>query len=149
MMSFDRFERAADFLDRAAASREQRMAMTKTLKAALLNEFEEEMVSTRKILECVPEEKFAWKPHEKSFTLGKLANHLAAMPGIAEVIIKKQGCRPPEAASKAELLASFDKNTAACREARGGLSREQLAGDILVTPPSRSRCGGFCGAGDS
>ena len=135
MMSFDRFERAADFLDRAvAASAEEKVEMTKTLKSALVEEFEEEAAATRKILECVPEEKFTWKPHERSFTLGKLANHLAAMPGIAEIIVKKRGSRPPEAASKAELLESFDKNTAAFREALGALSDEQLAGDILVTP---------------
>ena len=138
MMSFDRFERAADFLDRAvAASAEEKVEMTKTLKSALVEEFEEEAAATRKILECVPEEKFTWKPHEKSFTLGKLANHLAAMPGIAEIIVKRRGSRPPEAASKAELLESFDKNTAAFREALGALSDEQLAGDILVTPTAK------------
>ena len=135
LMSFERFERAADFIDQAiAASAPQRAPMTKTLKEALLEEFEEEMIATRKMLECVPEGKFAWKPHEKAFTLGKLANHAAAIPAIAEVILKKRGWRPPEAASKTELLESFDKNTAACQEALAGLSDEQLAGNISVTP---------------
>jgi hypothetical protein len=32
----------------------------------LLTEFEQEMAGTRKTLERVPENKFSWKPHEKS-----------------------------------------------------------------------------------
>ena len=135
MMSFDRFEKAADFLDKAiAASRGKNGEMTKTLKAALLDEFEEEMIATRRILECVADEKFDWRPHEKSFTLCKLANHVAAIPGIAEVIVKKRGSRPPEATSNAELLAYFDRNTASCREALASLSDEQLAENVLVMP---------------
>jgi uncharacterized damage-inducible protein DinB len=47
--------------------------------AALFAEFEKEMANTRKILECVPDDRFAWTPHEKSSSLGKLANHLAAL----------------------------------------------------------------------
>jgi len=136
MMSFERFERAAEFLDQAvAASQTQKVEMSKTtLKSALLIEFEEEMSATRKILECVLEDKFDWRPHEKSPSLGKLANHVAVMPGIAVLIIKKRGERPPEASSKAELLVNFDKHTAACREVFNGLTEEQLAGNILVTP---------------
>ncbi|MBV8845709.1 MAG: MerR family transcriptional regulator [Bryobacterales bacterium] len=138
MMSFDRFERAADFLDRAAAaSTGGNIEMTKSLKSALLDEFEEEMAATRTVLECVPEDKFAWKPHERSFTLGRLANHVAILPGLTEIILKKRGSRPPEAASKAELLEYFAKNVAACREALAGLTDEQLAGDIMVTPTAK------------
>lgn len=104
-----------------------------TLKSGLLDEFDQEMEATRKILERIPEDKFGWKPHEKSMTLGKLANHVAAMPAIAEVIVKKQGARPSEAASKADLLGAFDKHVKACREALAGLTDDQLAGTILVT----------------
>lgn len=135
MMSFERFEKAADFLDKAvAASRGKSEQMTKALKAALLEEFEEEMIATRKILECVADEKFDWRPHERSFTLGKLANHVAAMPGIVELIVKKRGSRPPEATTSAELLAYFDKNITSCREVLASLSDEQLAEDVLVMP---------------
>lgn len=136
MMSFERFERAADFLDcaiAASAPREVRVSQT-TLKSALLEELEEEMAATRRILERVPEDRLAWSPHEKSPTLGKLANHLVAMPGVAAVIIKKRGTRPPEVATKAELLESLDRNFRACREAIEALSEGQLAGNIFVTP---------------
>ena len=37
---------------------------------SLLPEFDHEMQSTRKLLECVPDGKFGYKPHEKSMTLG-------------------------------------------------------------------------------
>jgi hypothetical protein len=56
----------------------------------LLSEFDREMVKTRKILECVPGDRFSWRPHEKSSTLATLANHLAAMPIFVAVVIN--GC---------------------------------------------------------
>ena len=34
----------------------------------LLPEFDAEVASTRKVLTAVPEEKFGWRPHAKSFT---------------------------------------------------------------------------------
>jgi uncharacterized damage-inducible protein DinB len=142
-MSYERFEKAADFLDQAVAAAEgRRMEMppetTETakpcLRALLLAEFDEEMVATRKLLACVPDDKFSWSPHEKSFTLGKLANHVAAMPGIGAVILKRAGIRPPEVATRADLLASFDKHVASCREELAALTGERLAGKMLVNP---------------
>jgi len=136
MMSYERFEKAADLLDQAiAASSTEKKEMTKTtLKSSLLDEFEEEMQATRKVLERVPDDQFEWRPSEKSFTLGKLANHIAAIPGVAVVFLKHQGVRPPEAANSAELLASFDKHVAACREQLENMSEERLAGKMLVLP---------------
>jgi len=52
------------------------MAITKSL----LPEFDNEMAKTRKTLERVPGEKFAWKPHDKSSSMGALATHLANLP---------------------------------------------------------------------
>ena len=48
-----------------------------TLVELLLPEFDREMASTRKMLAAVPEDKFAWRPHAKSFTMGRLAGHVA------------------------------------------------------------------------
>ena len=45
----------------------------------LLQELELEAPSTRKTLERVPE-KFDWKPHAKSMSLGRLAQHLSEIP---------------------------------------------------------------------
>lgn len=54
--------------------------MGTSISAQLLPEVEHEFASTRKILEQVPDDKLAWKPHEKSMTLGRLAGHVAEMP---------------------------------------------------------------------
>lgn len=104
-----------------------------TLSEILLPEFDHEMANTRKTLERVPEDKFAWKPHEKSTSLGGLATHLANIPSWTkntfnqdELDIAPVGGPPfrlEEAKSRAELLAAFDKNVA---DARGALA---AAGD--------------------
>jgi len=46
----------------------------------LLPEFDEEMMNTRKLLECVPDGKFDYQPHAKSMTLARLASHVAELP---------------------------------------------------------------------
>lgn len=53
--------------------------MTET--AIPLKEFDLEMDATRRLLERVPTEHGEWKPHEKSFALGHLAQLVAEMPG--------------------------------------------------------------------
>jgi uncharacterized damage-inducible protein DinB len=47
----------------------------------LFKEWERESPFTKKMLERVPADKFAWKPDEKSRPLGALALHVAALPG--------------------------------------------------------------------
>jgi len=49
-------------------------------KDALIAELKNEAGNTRKILVKIPQEKFAWKPHEKSMTIGRLAAHIAEIP---------------------------------------------------------------------
>jgi uncharacterized damage-inducible protein DinB len=46
-----------------------------------LAEFDLEMATTRRVLERVPDAKGPWKPHEKSFPLGHLAQLVSTMPG--------------------------------------------------------------------
>src|SRR5260370_7305529 len=48
---------------------------------ALLPEFDQEMASTRKCLARIPDDKFSFKPHPKSFDMGSLAMHIATMLG--------------------------------------------------------------------
>ena len=111
-----------------------------TATEALLADFDREMAQTRKMLECVPEEKFGWKPHEKSFTLGKLANHLANLPAAAPVIILGMGKPQPEVASVAELLKNFDDRIVTARTALAATDDQHLAKSVRVTPKeSRER----------
>ena len=46
-----------------------------TIADTLLPEFDQEMATTRKVLERVPTDKGQWKPHPKSFSLGHLVHH--------------------------------------------------------------------------
>ena len=51
-----------------------------TLADDLTAVFTDEARRTRNVLEVVPKDRFGWRPHEKSMTLGELAGHLAQMP---------------------------------------------------------------------
>ncbi|MBV8729649.1 MAG: damage-inducible protein DinB, partial [Acidobacteriia bacterium] len=64
----------------------------------------------------------------------KLANHVAAIPGIASVFLRRTGGKPPEAETKADLLAVFDKNVHDCREQLATMNEDRLAGNMLVNP---------------
>src|SRR6185295_20189493 len=97
----------------------------------ILPEFEHEMANTRKTLERVPDDKFAWKPHEKSFAMGALATHLSNLPSWAGVTINMEEfdmspggvpLKTPELHSAGEVLAQFDKNVAEARAAIAGAS---------------------------
>jgi len=98
----------------------------------LLLEFDEEMPGTRRILERVPEASFAWKPHEKSMTLGRLASHLADLPNRCSTIISTEtyvrvpGTPPFAAASTSDLLEHFDTAAESARTALGSLREDQL-----------------------
>lgn len=108
------------------------MLFLMSISETLLPEFDQEMANTRKILDCVPEDKFAWKPHAKSMSMDRLASHLAEMPTWGAMIINQDkldmtpGTKPFVAANKAELLEALDKNVAAARAAIAGASDEHL-----------------------
>lgn len=95
---------------------------------ALLPEFDREMTTTRKLLERVPDDKFEWKPHEKSMSLGGLATHVATVPMWGQMALTQSeidiGGNPhvPAITSRAELLAAFDRNVASTRAALVGRS---------------------------
>jgi DNA-binding transcriptional MerR regulator/uncharacterized damage-inducible protein DinB len=134
-MSFERFERAADFLDRAVAAAPTPTNNRRDVAETLSAEFAEEMANTRRMLERVPEDKLAWKPHEKSSTLAKLASHIAAIPIFPLLLVKMEvGEKLPEVASKLELLERFDKNVAAGRDALMKVDDDRLERKIPVSP---------------
>ena len=83
-------------------------------KDALIAELKYESELTRKMLERVPLEKSEWKPHEKSFKLGRLATHVAEIPHWISRIINiddwdfmVQGFSGQVAQSKEELMQIF------------------------------------------
>jgi uncharacterized damage-inducible protein DinB len=93
------------------------------IKDSLLPEFDHEMATTRRVLDRVPEEDFAWKPHVKSMSLGQLAGHIANIPFWCTATLDRTvldlDTLPPQApaqpASRAALLEAFDARVAAAR----------------------------------
>jgi uncharacterized damage-inducible protein DinB len=101
----------------------------------LLREFDLEMASTRKTLERVPEDRLTWKPHEKSMVLGRLAGHLAELPGFGlrmmqtesfDVASRQPGQKATVAESQTQVVELFDKNVASLRAALAGASDAEL-----------------------
>lgn len=101
-----------------------------TIGAKLVSEFDRETAKTRQILECAPAEKLEWRPHERSSTLGKLANHFAPMPIFAAAIVNGMAKRSHDATSNPALLEAFDQNIAASREVLGAASDEHLTATV-------------------
>ncbi len=108
------------------------------IRDALLPEYDHEMGTTRRLLERTPEAELAWKPHEKSMSLGQLAGHIANIPHWCDAILRHsvfdiatagEDTRPKLPVSVAALLAEFDQKVAA---ARAGLS---TVGDSEMLAP--------------
>ncbi len=85
------------------------------LNEPLIEEITEEAKPTRKLLEIVPADSFAWKPHDKSFTLGRLSSHVAEIFGWTKSILEtdeldfaKIDYKPMEFSSSADMVKYFD-----------------------------------------
>jgi uncharacterized damage-inducible protein DinB len=112
------------------------MELDMPIRDMILPEFDREMATTRKTLERVPEGKSDWKPHDKSMSLGRLAGHLAELPGLGARAIELESLdfRPPGAPprqpfvmdSRKALLEVFDKNVANTRAGLAAASDEAL-----------------------
>ena len=93
----------------------------------LLNELDEEAVTTRRVLERVPGDQLAWRPHEKARTLGELALHVAIVPGrVAELVASPSPAQAPDFVdprprSASDLIPSLEESIAAARRALGGM----------------------------
>ena len=105
-----------------------------SISETLLPEFDQEMATTRRLLERVPSEKAEWKPHPKSFALGHLAQLVSGMPGWITKTIRETELNlatgPGYSFETTEtLLGVFDKNV---REAREAIAAAKDA-DFAVT----------------
>jgi len=95
---------------------------------ALLVELDAETPATRRVLERVPADRFEWRPHPKSMSVGQLAQHVAAIPGHVARLAQMDGldvATVPTGYASCEsrdaLLGSFDGSVAAIREVLAGL----------------------------
>ncbi len=90
-----------------------------TLKDFAFGDLNRELDVTRTVLERLPDDKFTWKPHEKSMSLGRLAMHVATLPQWMADTLDRDGLNmadPPkmrtEPESKSDLLQTFDQHAA-------------------------------------
>jgi uncharacterized damage-inducible protein DinB len=103
----------------------------------VLPEFDQEMASTRKVLERIPDDKLDWQPHPKSHTIGWNANHLANLPdwlvhtvstpSLDIAPVGGKGFELPKLAGRQEILEHFDQNVAAARAAIVSAKDEHMA----------------------
>lgn len=99
----------------------------------LLQELEQEAQTTKRVLARVPTDRLAWKPHEKSMTLGELALHVAELPsGIAQLAMTIPFTPPdfsqrPSADATTDLPATLERSVAAARSTLGHLSDAEMA----------------------
>jgi uncharacterized damage-inducible protein DinB len=87
-----------------------------SLADIFIRELELEAKTTRRVLERVPTDKLTWKPHVKSMSLGRLAQHVATIPGSISGMAKldsfdvEKFSEPPALESTAAILAAFDES---------------------------------------
>jgi uncharacterized damage-inducible protein DinB len=101
----------------------------------LIAEYDREAASTRKILEALPEDfDPGYQPHPKSMTFGRLAGHVAEIPGGWALHTLNQSelifplghkFEPYVATSKAALLEQFDKQVAEVKAALASFDTEK------------------------
>jgi uncharacterized damage-inducible protein DinB len=102
----------------------------------LLPEFDQEMASTRKVLERLPDDKLDWKPHPKSNTIGWNANHVADTVNWLVLALTKPSLDMaptdgpkyefPALTSRKQILELFDRNVAAARKAIAETKDEEI-----------------------
>jgi uncharacterized damage-inducible protein DinB len=116
----------------------------------LLPEFDQEMATTRRLLERVPTEHGEWRPHPRSFPLAHLAQLVATMPGWLTRTVRDTHIDLSQGAgysyqTTAALLEQFDRHVAEARAALAGATDAELGMDwslkhgdrVLFTSPRR------------
>ena len=107
-----------------------------TIAETLLCDFDTEAISTRRVLERVPDDKLSWKPHEKSMTLQTLATHVGQLPHFGLTILSTPlldmaatKFPRPSFESVAKLLETSAGAAAELRTVLAGMSDDELSAD--------------------
>ncbi|MGE3244050.1 MAG: DinB family protein [Pirellulales bacterium] len=110
------------------------------ISTAMLAEFEQELATTRRFLERVPEDKLAWRPHEKSMTAGQLALHMAQVPeGVLRFAVQDVAEAPdfnagrPGPESLREVLDTLEAGAAFVREQLPAIDDARMRATFRVT----------------
>ena len=98
---------------------------------SMINELRQEAITTRRVLERVPEEKLSWKPHRTSMSLGQLSLHVASIPGDLTRLAQldafdasEANFVPPEANSIDQILTALDASVNAAESYLSGLDNK-------------------------
>ena len=98
---------------------------------SMINELRQEAITTRRILERVPEEKLSWKPHRTSMSLGQLSLHVASIPGDLTRLAQldafdasEANFVPAEANSLDQILRAFDDSVNSAESYLAGLDNK-------------------------
>lgn len=82
-----------------------------------LKEMEDTAVTSRKMLERIPTDKFDWQPHPKSMTVKRLATHIAELPSWVtmtlttdELDFANNPYQPVDVNTTEELLTYFERS---------------------------------------
>ena len=114
-----------------------------TIAETLLPEFDREMATTRRLIERVPEDRLAWKPHAKSMALGALSEHLGQLALWGRLTITASGvdleqmARPPgyqPLATRAALLAPLRHRGGGVPGGAGRPYRRRADGAVDAAP---------------
>jgi uncharacterized damage-inducible protein DinB len=119
------------------------------LKDLLLVEYDHEVGTTKRLIERAPEDQLAWKPHDRSMSLGGLATHLGQIvawsgPLLNDTSFDLAQARPPVEAhtSRAAIVDAFDRTTAEARRSMDKTDAEYESvwtlkrdGHVLFTLP--------------
>ena len=105
---------------------------------SILTELDQEAQTTKRVLERIPDDKLAWKPHPKSFSLGQLGLHIARLPGGLSAAIAADTMEVPsfaqtEPKSRKEILDTFSQSLASAKETLKTMDDARLASTWTLT----------------
>lgn len=122
--------------------------MIGTMSLALRAEFDAEMRLTRDTLEALPDTGLDWRPHPQSFTLGRLAMHVASLPSWLPAFVDHDsydmgagGSGPAVPTGKPAVLDAFEASLGKAAQVLARLDDASLAapwtllrhGDVVAT----------------
>lgn len=101
----------------------------------LIMELQEERKSAREVISRIPDDKWDWKPHDKSMGLGQLASHIVETFDWVNSIFDTEvfefdmaNYNPYVSGSRDELLAAFDEKLDAAID----VMSKQSDADVMV-----------------
>jgi uncharacterized damage-inducible protein DinB len=118
------------------------------LADSILMELDQEAQTTKRVLDRIPDDKLAWKPHPKSYSLGQLALHIASVPGnvataAAQDTFEAPNFAQPQPKSRQEILDAFSQSLASAKDTLKNMDDARLTsmwsltknGKVLMSVP--------------